>query len=156
MKHALVTALILSTICFAAPVNAVDEVDEGRAMVQAAREEIIRTELSLTGEEAAAFWPVHAAYTAETGEVMDRYTVLITEYVRRYDDGDLSDDYADKLMDDFFAIKRELLDIKVRFLPRFKDVIPPLKVARFYQLENKTDADIDAQLAVAIPLIESE
>ena len=59
-------------------------------------------------------------------------------------------------MENFFAIKRELLDVKTRFLPKFKEAVSPLKVARFYQIENKIDADIDAQLAIAIPLIESE
>ncbi len=29
-----------------------------------------------------------------------------------------------------------------------------LKVVRFYQLENKMDAEIDAELAVFIPLME--
>ncbi len=156
MKHVFVTALIASAIYFATPLHAQDEVEEGRAMVQAARSKIIREELHLTEGEAAVFWPLHAAYAAETTAVMDHYTAMITEYVERYDNGDLSDDYAGELMDRFFAIKRELLEVKVRYLPKFKEVIPPLKVARFYQLENKIDADIDAQLAVAIPLIESE
>lgn len=156
MKHLFATALIASAIYFATPLHAQDEVEEGRAVVQAARWEIIREELHLTEGEATVFWPLHAAYAAETTAVMDRYTAMITEYVERYDNGDLSDDYASELMDRFFAIKRELLEVKVRYLPKFKEVIPPLKVARFYQLENKIDADIDAQLAVAIPLIESE
>jgi hypothetical protein len=40
-------------------------------------------------------------------------------------------------------------------VPRFREVLPVLKVARFYQLENKMDAEIDAQLALVIPLVES-
>jgi hypothetical protein len=39
-------------------------------------------------------------------------------------------------------------------LPTFKKSLPALKVARFYQLENKIEAEIDAQLALAVPLIE--
>ena len=156
MNNSLTAALTVLAVLLAAPVIAKNEVDEGRAMVQAARAEIIRAELYLTAEEAEAFWPLHAAYTAETTDVMNRYTTMITEYVERYDSGDLSDEYASELMDRFFAIKRELLDVKTRFLPKFKEVIPPLKVARFYHLENKIDADIDAQLAIAVPLIESE
>jgi hypothetical protein len=30
-----------------------------------------------------------------------------------------------------------------------------LKVARFYQLENKMNADVDAELALLVPLVES-
>jgi len=58
-------------------------------------------------------------------------------------------------METFFGIKQELLDIKKNYLPKFKGVLPALKVARFYQLENKIEAEIDSQLALAVPLIES-
>lgn len=86
---------------------------------------------------------------------MDRYTAMITEYMRRYDSGDLSNEYASDLMETFFGIKQELLDIKKNYLPKFKGVLPALKVARFYQLENKIEAEIDSQLALVVPLIES-
>jgi len=131
-----------------------DEIAQGRAMVQAGRDEIIRIELSLTDEEADSFWPIYAAYSGETKAIMDRYTVMLTDYVRRYDRGDLSDEYASDLMETFFGIKRELLDVKMDYLPKFKTVLPSLKVARFYQLENKIEAEIDAQLALVVPLIE--
>ena len=156
MNHHMTKMLAILAVFLSSPVNGQSSVEEGRAMVQEARVEIIRSELRLTEEEAAAFWPLHAAYSAETADVMDRYAAMIAEYVQRYDSGDLSDEYAIELMSRFFAIKRELLDVKTRFLPKFKEVIPPLKVARFYHLENKIDADIDAQLAIAVPLIEAE
>jgi len=131
-----------------------EEVAQGRAMVQAGVDEIIREELALTADEAELFWPTYAAYRVETRALMDRYTAMITEYMRRYDSGDLSDEYASELMGTFFGIKQELLDVKLDYLPKFKKVLPALKVARFYQLENKIEAEIDAQLALAVPLIE--
>lgn len=131
-----------------------DEVAEGRAMVQAARDEIIRTELRLSDDEGAAFWPVYEDYSAEKAEVMDRYTDLIADYIQRYDRGDISMDYADELIRSFFAIKRELLDIQESYVPKFRKILPAVKVAQFYQLENKINAEIDAQLAISVPLIE--
>lgn len=130
-----------------------DEVAEGRAMVQAGREQIIRDELPLSDEEAAAFWPVYAEYQAEMAAIMDRYTAMLTEYVQRYNAGDLDDDYAEQLLEEFFGIKRELLEVQMNYVPIFKVAIPPLRVAQFFQLENKITADIDSQLAIAIPLI---
>ena len=131
-----------------------EEIAEGRAMVRAGVDEIIREELALTAEEAELFWPTYAAYRSETRALMDRYTAMITEYMGRYDRGDLSDEYASELMETFFSIKRDLLDVKMKYLPKFKKSLPALKVARFYQLENKIEAEIDAQLALAVPLIE--
>jgi len=131
-----------------------EEIAQGRAMVQAGVDEIIREELALTAEEGELFWPVYAAYRSETRALMDRYTAMITDYVRRYDSGDLSDEYASELMETFFGIKQGLLDVKKDYLPKFGSVVPALKVARFYQLENKIEAEIDGQLAIAIPLID--
>lgn len=132
-----------------------EEIAQGRAMVQAGVDEMIREELALTAEEGELFWPAYAAYRSETRALMDRYTVMVTEYMGRYDSGDLSDEYASDLMETFFGIKQELLDIKRNYLPRFKEALPALKVARFYQLENKIEAEIDVQLASVVPLIES-
>ena len=42
--------------------------------------------------------------------------------------------------------------LKAQYLPRFKQVLPPRKVARFYQIENKLDIAILAEMAQAIPL----
>jgi hypothetical protein len=72
---------------------------------QANEEMIIREELALTAEEAELFWPTYAAYRSETRALMDRYTAMITEYMGRYDRGDLSDEYASDLMETFFSIK---------------------------------------------------
>ncbi len=131
-----------------------DEIEQGRAMVREARDEIIRSEIQLTEEEAADFWPLYIKYRAETNQVMDRLGDLIAEYLRRYDAADLTNEYAEKLVNDHVQIKKDLLAIQERSLPLFHEVIPALKVARFYQLENKINADIDIQLALAIPLVD--
>jgi hypothetical protein len=110
-----------------------EEIAEGRAMVRAGVDEIIREELALTAEEAELFWPTYAAYRSET------YTAMITEYMGRYDRGDLSDEYASDLMETFFSIKRDLLDVKMKYLPTFKKSLPALKVARFYQSTREQD-----------------
>ncbi len=131
-----------------------DEIAQGRAMVRAARDEIIRSELQLTEAEAADFWPLYEEYRGETNQVMDRLGDLIADYIRRYNAADLTNEYADELVRNHLQIKKDLLAIQERSLPLFGKVIPALKVARFYQLENKINADIDIQLALAIPLVD--
>lgn len=143
--------LVLPTISFGQ--QASDDVAEGRAMVQAGRVELIRSELQLTDEESAAFWPIFERYQAASSAVGDRYAALLTEYVDRYHSGDLSDEYAIRLLDEYFGVRQELLDVRTKYAPQFLAVLPALKVAQFYQLENKIRAEIDSQLAIAIPLI---
>jgi hypothetical protein len=145
--------LILVGLSAAFTVSA-DEVQDGREMIREGRLEIVRSELSLTDAEGSAFWPVYSTYRAETDAIQDRYAAMINEYMRRYEDADLSDEYADELMASFFGIKRELLDVQEKFLPQFREVLPALKVARLFQLENKITAEIDAQLALVVPLVD--
>ena len=57
------------------------------------------------------------------------------------------------MLNEYFAIRQELLDVRRAFIPKFKAVLPSLMVARLYQLENKVNAEVDIQLALAIPLI---
>jgi len=133
----------------------VDEVERGRAMIREARLEIVRSELHLTGDESSAFWPIYGKYRNETDAIQDRYTHMIAEYIRRYDDAELSNEYADELVDTFFAIKTELLNVQKKYLPEFRKVLPALKVARLMQLENKISAELDAQLALVVPLVDS-
>ena len=130
------------------------EVREGRAMIRVERLEIVRSELQLTDDESAAFWPLYAKYRDETDAIQDRYAALIAEYLRRYDDADLTDEYADELIDSFLSIKIELLGVQRKYLPDFREVLPSLKVARLFQLENKISAEIDAQLALVVPLVD--
>ena len=84
---------------------------------------------------------------------MDRYAALITRYVDRFNAGDLSNEYADELLEEYFAIRLELLEARRAHIPKFKAILPTLKVAQLYQLENKLNAEVDIQLAMAIPLI---
>lgn len=147
--------LVLILVALSAPFTmSADEVEDGREMIREGRLEIVRSELSLTEAEGAAFWPIYSTYRTESDAIQDRYAAMIKEYMRRYEEADLSDKFADELMTSFFGIKRELLDVQVKFLPQFREVLPALKVARLFQLENKITAEIDAQLALAVPLVD--
>lgn len=155
------TAILLALVAclslpLASPVRAQasgEQVAEGRAMVEAGRRELVSGELMLSDRESAAFWPVYDEYRAAAEEIANRYTAMIMSYVDRYDAGELDDEYADALLDEYFAVRQEMLDLRRAYVPRFEAVLPMLKVAQFYQLENKINAEIDARLAQAIPLI---
>ena len=150
--------LVSSAMLFVLPAmaqgqGAQREVDEGRAMVRAGFRDVIRDELILTEQETAAFWPVYDEYERTVTVIMDRYAGLIMRYVDRFESGDLSNEYADELLSEYFAIRQELLDARRAYIPKFKEVLPALKVAQLYQLENKLNAEVDIQLALALPLI---
>jgi len=135
-------------------VLAESELANARALIHVARKETIDEELRLTKEEEAAFWPLYEKYRREMLTVLDRYAELITDYVTMYHNQKLTNEYADSLISDYFDIKSDLLRIQKKYVRRYRNILPSMKVARFYQLENKMNADIDAELALAVPLLD--
>lgn len=131
-----------------------DRLEHARALVQASQVAILRAELGLTSEESAAFWPVYEAYVEETTIVRDRYVALIVEYLGHMNNGTLTDDVAGRMLADYFGIRKELLDTRSAWVDRFAEVLPMVRVARFTQLENQLQANIDIELALVIPLAE--
>jgi hypothetical protein len=151
-KLSRVLASIVIVISTMASAN--DELADGKQMIKDEREHIVRAELHLTDDEAAAFWPLYAEYRQEHNEIMERYGSLIAEYVRRYDDADLTNEYADEMIASYFEVKTGLLKTQQDYLPKFRAFLPAMKVARFYQLENKINVEIDAQIADVVPLVD--
>jgi hypothetical protein len=84
-------------------------------------------------------------------KVGDRILELITTYADNYDN--LTDDVADKLLTEFVRIEKERARLKAKYLPKFRKVLPPRKVARFYQVENKLDIAILSEVAQSVPLV---
>jgi hypothetical protein len=159
--HALLlTALLAATNAYAAQSRGADTVEdervaEARAMMQAGRDEIIAAEMDLGGAEGERFWPLYHNYRAEVMIVRDRYASMIGGYLKAYEDGNVSDEYAEELLADWLKYKADLLKVQKQHVRKFKKTLPMRKVVRFYQLENKMDAEIDAELAVLVPLMES-
>lgn len=134
--------------------SADQNLEQGRTMIREGRLEVIRSELHLTEDEASAFWPIYGQYRDEIDAIQDRYAAMVKDYLRRYDAADLTNDFADELMTTFFNTRRGRLDVQEKYRPRFRAVLPALKVARLFQLEHKISAEIDAQLALVVPLVD--
>jgi len=131
------------------------ELANARAMIRESQETVIRDELRLTAEEEAVFWPLYQEYRVDLLPIQDRYATLVFGYMRQYQTGVLTDDYAEDMLDGYFSVKNDLLRTRKKYIRQFRKILPMLKVARFYQLENKMNADIDAELALLVPLIEA-
>ena len=130
------------------------EFAEARALIRAGRKDIVREEMQLSQEEQAEFWSAYDSYRADLNPISDRYAALVTTYVEAYRAGAVTEKFANKLIDDYLDIQSEILDVRKKHLRIFRKALPALKAARFYQLENKIDAELEAQLALVIPLID--
>ena len=127
------------------------EVELTRSAIQVRRQALVTAAMELEGKEAEAFWPLYRDYRLAMAKVNDRYVKLLVSYLQSYDA--LTDDAAARLVKDYLDIERDRTGVKAGFVPRFRKVMPAKKVARFFQVDNKLDAVINAELAELIPLI---
>jgi hypothetical protein len=128
-----------------------EELQLTRTMIQVERQAIITQAMDLTPEEMEGFWPLYREYRLEAVKIGDRIVSLIQRYAANYDD--LTDQTANKLVTDFVKVEQARARLKATYLPKFKKVLPAKKVARFYQVENKLDTLILAEMAEQIPLV---
>lgn len=147
MKIMLRAAAVL--LLAAAPLGAyAQEVERAEMLKQ--RQAIVEEVLDLTDEEALAFWPAYRDYRVEMAGVGDRAVKLIKEFVAS--SSALSDAQATRMVDEFLAIQADRVSVRQKHVKAFRKALPPTKVARFLQLENKMDAVLDHELAMTVPL----
>ena len=127
-----------------------EEIRLTRQVIDTQRQALVTKGMDLTPAEMQRFWPLYREYRLEMSKVGDRIVALITTYANNYQN--LSESTADKLLTDFVRIEEQRARVKARYLPKFKQILLPRKVARFYQIENKLDVAVMADLAEAIPL----
>jgi len=148
----ILTALIISVAAHGQSQNA--QLEAARAELQAGRDQIIREDLQLGEEELSEFWPVYQQYVFELAVVRERKAVLVGRFLEAYRRGEFTEEFAEWLIAENFAIKDASTDVQESFVERFKAVLSVQQVARFYQLENKLDAEVDARMALIVPLVE--
>lgn len=130
------------------------QVEEARALVREGAMQIVREELVLTEEEREDFWPLYERYRAEMLEVEDTYVDLLREFLQKYYGYSMDDADARDYIDTYFDIQQARLKIRRKYVRRFSKVLPGIKVMRLYQIENKIRAEVDAALAITVPLAE--
>jgi hypothetical protein len=120
--------------------------------IRANRKAVVAVNMKLTDDEATKFWPIYDRYQKEMNALGDRLVAVIHEYSQNF--RDMSDDKAKKLVDDYLTVEDDRVKVRRAYVEEFAKVLPGIKLARFYQLENKMDAVIRYELASTIPVIE--
>ncbi len=114
---------------------------------------LVMQNLQLSESEAKAFWPVYEQYQNELFLLRARSIKLMEDYANAYEK--MTDDTAKKLLDDFMTIEALQLKLRQNYLPKFRKVLPSVKTARYYQIENKIQAALYYELAQSIPLVKT-
>lgn len=152
-------AAAMATTLLASPVVlAQDQPADNMAIVmekvKADKKLLVASNMDLTEQEAAAFWPVYEAYQKDLAALNDRTGAAIESYAEAYNQGTVADDAAKKLLHEALAIETSEVDLRKSYVSKFEKALPAAKVARYYQIENKIRAAIKYELAAGIPLVE--
>jgi hypothetical protein len=123
-----------------------------REKVKADKKLVVAQNMQLTDSEAKGFWPVYDAYQSDLQKINERLGKAIVEYAEAYKKGSLPDEKAKELLDEALAIEEAETKLKRSYVPKLEKVLPPAKVARYIQIENKIRALVKYELADGIPL----
>jgi len=118
--------------------------------IRADKKLLVAENMQLTEEEAKGFWPLYNKYQDELFLLRSRTLKLINDYGKSYEK--MTNETAKKLLDEYMTIEGLGLKLRETYLPKFRKVIPEVKVLRYYQIENKINAALLYELASNIPL----
>jgi hypothetical protein len=121
--------------------------------IKADKKLLVAANMQLTEAEAGKFWPVYEQYQDELFILRARTLKLIKTYTEKYES--MTNDIAKKLLDEYLEIEGLRQKVRKAYLPKFRKVLPEIKVARYYQIENKINAVVNYELASQIPLVET-
>lgn len=125
-----------------------------RASIQSDRKAIVNQYMNLSEEESQDFWPLYKEYRSQATKFNDRLAKIILDYGDSYQKQSVSDEQAEQMLSEYLILEQEKLDLREDYVTKFQQILSPLQVTRYFQLENKMDAIINFDLAGNIPLVE--
>ena len=148
------TAVLAGSSSAGAQAQKVDQwtvIQQLQADLKADRQAVVATNLPLTEGEAKGFWPIYKEYRSEVEKLGDRVAKLVVAYAANFETMD--DTKAEAFFNEQLAIDRARVTLREKYVPRVRKVLPSMKAARFFQIENKIDSIINVSLASEIPLV---
>jgi hypothetical protein len=142
----------------AAPARAVLDKDQQLALmrqdIQSLRKKLIADNLDLTVTEAAKFWPVYEEYSTDFDKIDENRSVIVKEYSDSF--GSVTDEQADNLIRRWLDTDISAAQLRQRYVPIIRTVLPAKKAATFFQLDRRISMIIDVQIMSQIPLVQSQ
>jgi Spy/CpxP family protein refolding chaperone len=146
----LAAAALVSLAAAAAAQTVKDALEVTRQAVESQRRVLVAGALPLTDAEADAFWPLYDAYEKERRPLDERANQLVADFLAG--SARLTDGQAKAMVEKALEIDERRLRLRRTYLGRMAKAIPPRKLARFYQIDNKLDAVVRADVSRQIPL----
>ena len=149
-----VAALSGSPMTFAESVGSA-ELANNQALIkelQTEKRQVMLDTLKLTPEQSAKFTPIYDEYQAEMKKVMTKGSNLRNRlFVADY--GGMTDVESKQIQKEFFALRRDRVDLLDKYAGKLDKELPATKVFQFVQVENKIQSLLDVAAAASIPMV---
>jgi hypothetical protein len=151
MKNGVSLLVILGlALAFQATAQVRDETRLTYEVIESERSALVLGSLGLTPEQEKAVAPIYDAYREAVAAVNVRRFNLIASFIERR--GQLSDGEALSMVREYIDIEQAYFDVDKAYMQKFLDALPPQKVIRLFQAENKLNVTLEAELVKDIPL----
>lgn len=117
---------------------------------KAERKAVFGENMLLTKKEEAKFWPLYDQYEAAMDKIELRHVQEVREFSKNATS--LTAAQATQKLDEVMAIAQDRLNVQKRFIPKFRVALGSIKTTRFFQIDNKLRALLQAQIAQMVPL----
>jgi Spy/CpxP family protein refolding chaperone len=138
------------------PANATPPTEEQivaqfRSDLMAKRADIMAKGLTLTGEQAAKFWPMFETFQKEQDTIVNEQITATQHYSANYQS--LKEQDALAYVNALLARDEKMHDLRVKWLTKFQTVLPAAMAARAIQLDRRLGQVAQVQLSARIPLV---
>ena len=136
-KLLIVSIFLISIASFGQKGPLKEHFNEKKEQIKALKVAYITTELNLTSEEAAKFWPLFNAFEGRQQEIKK---LKLKSYLERTDGNSidkLSDKEAATLLTQMENAEEELYLLKKKFVTNLKGVIPSTKILKLKKAEDQ-------------------
>jgi hypothetical protein len=105
-----------------------------RTRIDAQKVAFITDQLQLTPEEAQKFWPVYNQFNSQKEDLNKDY-MHVNQKFRNNSDA-MTDKDATELADSYIKHAQRVVDLQKEFHGKLKDVLPPKKLLKLYNVER--------------------
>ncbi len=132
MKKAIII-LVITSILPLSLLNAQNNQNPGIERLNAFKIGFFTKKLNLTSAEAEKFWPIYDEYQKQKNMIQAERVNLIRDFNQNVNT--LNDNQITEIGDKLVATVVKESTLQVSFHNKLKEVLPPVKVVRFYQAE---------------------
>ncbi len=149
MKRMLIVVVVFALGATALFASEDKSIELSLAQVQADRKAMVNEVVAPSPQQEEVFWQTYWEYRGRISRLTDRTVELIEQYAASY--AAVDDATATAMVDEILSIHSERVKIRQEYVKKFQKILVPKQVFRWYQIENKLDAVIRAEMAASIP-----